>query len=190
MHPACQESPHLKDLPPDVAARESRCNKGMEVWSSEGKGSDKPLDLSGKKKELSADGRRPEPALQRVSQSGRVGARIAGPGDDAIGAHHNRAQARRLIRHRSHADRVRWCIAHDVARQRFHIEHEQRPLPGPQQLAGATAVGQHEVRHAATDQRVPIAQRQLLRHPPDPFGQIGRAIAGVGQIGHHRRQCA
>ncbi|MFV1845799.1 hypothetical protein ACNJRW_06400 [Stenotrophomonas maltophilia] len=52
MHPACQESPHLKDLPPDVAARESRCNKGMEVWSSERKGSDKPLDLSGKKKEL------------------------------------------------------------------------------------------------------------------------------------------
>ncbi|EED38163.1 hypothetical protein SSKA14_1172 [Stenotrophomonas sp. SKA14] len=52
MHPACQESPHLKDLPRDVAARESRCNKGMEVWSSERKGSDKPLDLSGKKKDL------------------------------------------------------------------------------------------------------------------------------------------
>lgn len=49
MHQACQESPHLKDLPPEVAARESRCNKGMEVWSSERKGSDKPLDLSGKK---------------------------------------------------------------------------------------------------------------------------------------------
>ncbi|MBN5033386.1 hypothetical protein JY448_07045 [Stenotrophomonas maltophilia] len=49
MHRACQESPHLKDLPPEVAARESRCNKGMEVWSSERKGSDKPLDLSGKK---------------------------------------------------------------------------------------------------------------------------------------------
>jgi len=26
MHQACQESPHLKDLPPEVAARESRCN--------------------------------------------------------------------------------------------------------------------------------------------------------------------
>ena len=31
MHQACQESPHLKDLPPEVAARESRCNKSMEV---------------------------------------------------------------------------------------------------------------------------------------------------------------
>jgi hypothetical protein len=50
MHQACQESPHLKDLPPEVAARESRCNKGMEVWSSERKGSDRPMDLSGKKK--------------------------------------------------------------------------------------------------------------------------------------------
>ncbi|WP_414495380.1 hypothetical protein [Stenotrophomonas maltophilia] len=52
MRPACQESPHLKNLPPDVAARESRCNKGLEVWSSERKGSDKPLDLSGRKKDL------------------------------------------------------------------------------------------------------------------------------------------
>ncbi|MBH1432341.1 hypothetical protein I5U42_13645 [Stenotrophomonas maltophilia] len=52
MHQACQESPHLKDLPRDVAARESRCNKGMEVWSSERKGSDRPIDLSGKKKDL------------------------------------------------------------------------------------------------------------------------------------------
>ncbi|HEL3823718.1 TPA: hypothetical protein UM684_002211 [Stenotrophomonas maltophilia] len=52
MHQACQESPHLKDLPPEVAARESRCNKGMEVWSSERKGSDRPIDLSGKKKDL------------------------------------------------------------------------------------------------------------------------------------------
>ncbi|HFK2919532.1 hypothetical protein [Stenotrophomonas beteli] len=52
MHPACQESPHLKDIPPDVAARESRRNKGMEVWSSERKGSDTPLDLSGSKKDL------------------------------------------------------------------------------------------------------------------------------------------
>ncbi|HDS1580364.1 hypothetical protein [uncultured Stenotrophomonas sp.] len=52
MHPACQESPLLKDLPREVAARESRCNKGMDVWSSERKGSDTPLDLSGKKKEL------------------------------------------------------------------------------------------------------------------------------------------
>ena len=52
MHPACQESPHLKDLPREVAARESRCNKGVEVWSSERGGSDKPLDLSGKKKDL------------------------------------------------------------------------------------------------------------------------------------------
>ncbi len=51
MHPACQDSPLLKDLPREVAARESRCNKGMEVWSSERKGSDRPLDLSGKKKE-------------------------------------------------------------------------------------------------------------------------------------------
>ncbi len=52
MHQACQESPQLKDLPREVAARESRCNKGMEVWSSERKGSDKPIDLSGKKKDL------------------------------------------------------------------------------------------------------------------------------------------
>ncbi|HDS1138190.1 TPA: hypothetical protein QDZ75_002228 [Stenotrophomonas maltophilia] len=52
MHQACQESPHLKDLPREVAARESRCNKGMEVWSNERKGSDKPIDLSGKKKDL------------------------------------------------------------------------------------------------------------------------------------------
>lgn len=52
MHQACQESPHLKDLPREVAARESRCNKSMEVWSSERKGSDRPLDLSGKKKDL------------------------------------------------------------------------------------------------------------------------------------------
>ena len=52
LHPACQESPHLKDLPREVAARESRCNKSVEVWSSERKGADKPLDLSGKKKEL------------------------------------------------------------------------------------------------------------------------------------------
>ncbi|HEL2979963.1 TPA: hypothetical protein UMB92_002837 [Stenotrophomonas maltophilia] len=52
MYQACQESPHLKDLPRDVAARESRCNKGMEVWSSERKGSDTPIDLSGKKKDL------------------------------------------------------------------------------------------------------------------------------------------
>lgn len=52
MHPACQESPHLKDLPREVAARESRCNKGVEVWSSGRGGSDKPLDLSGKKKDL------------------------------------------------------------------------------------------------------------------------------------------
>ncbi|CAQ46467.1 hypothetical protein Smlt3017 [Stenotrophomonas maltophilia K279a] len=52
MHQACQESPHLKDLPPEVAARESRCNKSMEVWSSERKGSDRPIDLSGKKKDL------------------------------------------------------------------------------------------------------------------------------------------
>lgn len=52
MHQACQESPHLKDLPREVAARESRCNKSMEVWSSERKGSDRPIDLSGKKKDL------------------------------------------------------------------------------------------------------------------------------------------
>lgn len=52
MHQACQESPHLKDLPREVAARESRCNKSIEVWSSERKGSDKPIDLSGKKKDL------------------------------------------------------------------------------------------------------------------------------------------
>lgn len=52
MHQGCQESPQLKDLPREVAARESRCNKGMEVWSSERKGSDKPIDLSGKKKDL------------------------------------------------------------------------------------------------------------------------------------------
>ncbi|MEJ6327485.1 hypothetical protein Q2B95_02365 [Stenotrophomonas maltophilia] len=52
MHSGCQESPHLKDLPPQVAARESRCNKSLEVWSSERKGDDKPLDLSGKKKDL------------------------------------------------------------------------------------------------------------------------------------------
>ncbi|WP_442253143.1 hypothetical protein ACS0OX_12005 [Stenotrophomonas pavanii] len=51
MHPACQDSPLLKDLPREVAARESRCSKGLEVWSSERKGSDRPLDLSGKKKE-------------------------------------------------------------------------------------------------------------------------------------------
>ena len=38
--------------PPEVAARESRCNKSMEVWSSERKGSDRPIDLSGKKKDL------------------------------------------------------------------------------------------------------------------------------------------
>jgi hypothetical protein len=57
MHQACQESPHLKDLPPEVAARESRCNKGMEVWSSERKGSDRPMDLSGKKNISSAPGR-------------------------------------------------------------------------------------------------------------------------------------
>ncbi|MCR8716836.1 hypothetical protein [Stenotrophomonas indicatrix] len=52
MHAACQESPHVKDLPPEVAARESRCSKSVEVWSSERKGSDQPLDLSGKKKDL------------------------------------------------------------------------------------------------------------------------------------------
>lgn len=52
MHQACQESPHLKDLPPEVAARESRCSKSMEVWSSERKGSARPIDLSGKKKDL------------------------------------------------------------------------------------------------------------------------------------------
>lgn len=52
MHQACQESPHLKGLPREVAARESRCNKSMEVWSSERKGSDRPIDLSGKKKDL------------------------------------------------------------------------------------------------------------------------------------------
>ncbi|MGF6419511.1 hypothetical protein ABH900_003021 [Stenotrophomonas sp. AN71] len=52
MHQACQESPLLKDLPREVAARESRCNKSIEVWSTERKGSDKPIDLSGKKKDL------------------------------------------------------------------------------------------------------------------------------------------
>ncbi len=52
MHSGCQESPHLKDLPPQVAARESRCNRSLEVWSSERKGDDTPLDLSGKKKDL------------------------------------------------------------------------------------------------------------------------------------------
>ncbi|PSD48307.1 hypothetical protein C7E25_24125 [Stenotrophomonas maltophilia] len=31
-----------------MAARESRCNKGVEVWSSERKGSDRPIDLSGR----------------------------------------------------------------------------------------------------------------------------------------------
>ncbi|MEG0184942.1 MAG: hypothetical protein RR704_16000 [Stenotrophomonas sp.] len=51
MHAACQESPHVKDLPPEVAARESRCGRSVEVWSSERKGSDQPLDLSGKKKD-------------------------------------------------------------------------------------------------------------------------------------------
>ena len=52
LHSGCQESPHLQDLPPQVAARESRCNKSLEVWSSERKGDDRPLDLSGKKKDL------------------------------------------------------------------------------------------------------------------------------------------
>ena len=52
MHQACVESPHVKDLPPQVAARESRCSKSVEVWSSERKGSDQPLDLSGRKKDL------------------------------------------------------------------------------------------------------------------------------------------
>lgn len=52
MHAACQESPSLKDLPPQVAARESRCKQSLEVWSSERRGSDQPLDLSGKKKDL------------------------------------------------------------------------------------------------------------------------------------------
>ena len=51
-HPPCHATPHLKDLPREVAALESRCNKGVEVWSSERGGSDKPLDLSGKKKDL------------------------------------------------------------------------------------------------------------------------------------------
>ncbi|WP_313243091.1 hypothetical protein [Stenotrophomonas sp.] len=48
--PQCEDSPLVKELPDQVARRESRCRDSIQVWSSEKRGSDQPLDFSGKNK--------------------------------------------------------------------------------------------------------------------------------------------
>ncbi len=48
MQQACTDSQSVKDLPPQVAARESKC-RSLEVWSSNPSKDDKPIDFSGKK---------------------------------------------------------------------------------------------------------------------------------------------
>lgn len=77
-----------------------------------------------------------------------------------------------------------------LRRRRRRVENKQRPLPRSQQFAQAAATDQPEIRRAPADQRVLSVKIQLLRNTPDPFGQIGGAIAGAGQIGHDRRQRA
>ncbi len=48
-HQACQDSIFVKDLPPQVAARESKC-RSAEVWTTRRAGDDTPIDFGGKKK--------------------------------------------------------------------------------------------------------------------------------------------
>lgn len=49
MNQACTDSDFVKDLPPQVAARESKC-RSTEVWSTNDRTKDdKPLDFGGKK---------------------------------------------------------------------------------------------------------------------------------------------
>lgn len=50
MYGRCQESASVQDLPPHAAKRESRCDS-LKVWDSDNqKGSDAPLDFSGRNK--------------------------------------------------------------------------------------------------------------------------------------------
>jgi hypothetical protein len=48
--PQCEDSPLVKELPDQVARRESRCRDSIQVWSSEKRGSDQPLDFGGRNK--------------------------------------------------------------------------------------------------------------------------------------------
>lgn len=48
MNQACNDSVFVKDLPPQVAARESKC-RSAQVWSSNRAENDKPIDFGGKK---------------------------------------------------------------------------------------------------------------------------------------------
>ena len=49
--PQCEDTPQVKDLPAQVASRESRCNE-LNIRFNDDRGSDsKPLDFGGKNKD-------------------------------------------------------------------------------------------------------------------------------------------
>ena len=50
--PQCEDTQGVKDLPPQVAARESRCKESLQIWSTDEHAKDsKPLDFGGKNKD-------------------------------------------------------------------------------------------------------------------------------------------
>lgn len=49
--PQCEDSPQVKDLPAQVARRESRCNELNIRFNDDRGGDSKPLDFSGKNKD-------------------------------------------------------------------------------------------------------------------------------------------
>lgn len=51
-HQACQDSPLVKDLPDQVAKRETRCQEGLQIWNRDGGSKNAaPLDFSGRNKD-------------------------------------------------------------------------------------------------------------------------------------------
>ena len=109
-------------------------------------------------------------------------ARFAGPGDEPIGPHEQRAETKAVLGVAGHVPHLWAPTAVERLQATAPAEVQQQAGSSPQQRAEPRSVFQLEVRAAAAHQRVLFAEVVAKGHTPDTFGEVGRAVARIDQV--------
>ena len=107
---------------------------------------------------------------------------VAGPSDEAIGAHEHGAQTQPILRVACDIRDPMPPAACKRLKRRGSVKVQQQAFPGPEELAELRPVGQLEVGGAAAHERMAAAKIITERNAPHALGEVGRAVARVHEI--------